>query len=56
MLNTSGCAFSYARCEEILSASRDKLETVAQYLLAHETMERESFLAVFEDQPAGDEI
>ncbi len=47
---------AYARCEEILSASRDKLETVAQYLLAHETMERESFLAVFEDQPAGDEI
>ena len=38
---------AYARCEEILRANRDKLETVAKYLLEHETMEREAFLAVF---------
>ena len=31
----------------ILTEQRDKLETVAQYLLAHETMERADFLAVF---------
>ena len=35
------------RCEEILRRERDKLETVAKYLLEHETMEREAFLAVF---------
>ena len=38
---------AYQRCEEILRRERDKLETVAQYLLEHETMEREAFLAVF---------
>ena len=40
-------ARAYARCQEILEASRDKLDTVAAYLLEHETMEREAFLAVF---------
>ena len=38
---------SRSRCEAILTGQRDKLETVAQYLLAHETMERADFLAVF---------
>ena len=38
---------AYARCEAILTEQRDKLETVARYLLEHETMEREDFLAVF---------
>ena len=38
---------AYARCEAILTEQRDKLETVARYLLEHETMEREAFLAVF---------
>ena len=40
-------AASRGRCEAILTEQRDKLETVAQYLLAHETMERADFLAVF---------
>ena len=40
-------AESRSRCEAILTGQRDKLETVAQYLLAHETMERADFLAVF---------
>ena len=40
-------AESRSRCEAILTEQRDKLETVAQYLLAHETMERADFLAVF---------
>ena len=30
--------------------NRDKLETVAKYLLEHETMERDEFLAVFRTQ------
>ena len=42
---------AYARCEEILTAGRDKLEAVAQYLLAHETMEQDAFLAVFREEP-----
>ena len=40
-------AASRSRCEAILTEQRDKLEAVAQYLLAHETMERADFLAVF---------
>ena len=40
-------AASRGRCEAILTEQRDKLEAVAQYLLAHETMERADFLAVF---------
>lgn len=49
---------AYARCEEILQGSRDKLETVAQYLLEHETMEREAFLAVFGETalPSADHV
>ena len=38
---------AYSRCQEILTAQRDKLDAVAHYLLEHETMEREAFLAVF---------
>ena len=40
-------AESRGRCEAILTEQRYKLEAVAQYLLAHETMERADFLAVF---------
>ena len=40
------------RCEQILRDDRDKLETVASYLLEHETMEQEAFLAVFGEAPA----
>ena len=38
---------AYRRCQDILEAQRDKLEQVAQYLLEHETMERDAFLTVF---------
>ena len=38
---------AYDRCEEILKEQRQALDTVAQYLLEHETMERSEFLAVF---------
>ena len=38
---------SYARCEALLSSHRAQLDAVAHYLLEHETMEREAFLAVF---------
>ncbi|WP_295584140.1 ATP-dependent zinc metalloprotease FtsH [uncultured Oscillibacter sp.] len=38
---------AYHRCEEILKQQRDALDTVAKYLLEHETMERSEFLAVF---------
>ena len=44
-------ADAYDRCERILNDNRDKLEAVASYLLEHETMEREAFLAVFGEQP-----
>ena len=43
-------AAAYGRCEALLSAQRDKLESVAQYLLENETMGREAFLAVMEDK------
>ncbi len=44
-------AAAYARCETILSASRKELDAVAQYLLDHETMEQDAFLAVFGEGP-----
>ncbi len=34
---------AYARCTEILSANRDKIEKIADYLLEHETMDRAAF-------------
>ena len=34
---------AYARCEEILTARREVLTAVAEYLLAHETMTGEEF-------------
>lgn len=37
---------AYARCEDILQARREQLDAVARYLLEHETMDREEFLAV----------
>ena len=44
---------AYSRCQEILTAQRDKLDAVAHYLLEHETMERDAFLTVFgETAPA----
>ena len=41
--------------QEILQRDRAQLETVARYLLDHETMDRAAFLAVFgEAEPSGD--
>jgi len=34
---------AYARCTEILTENREKLEQIAQFLLEHETMSREEF-------------
>ncbi|WP_308588685.1 ATP-dependent zinc metalloprotease FtsH [uncultured Oscillibacter sp.] len=38
---------AYTQCETILKRLRPQLDAVAAYLLEHETMEREAFLAVF---------
>ncbi|MBQ6249920.1 MAG: ATP-dependent zinc metalloprotease FtsH, partial [Oscillospiraceae bacterium] len=40
---------AYARCTDLLSAHRPELEAVAQYLLAHETMDGDIFRAVFDE-------
>ena len=37
---------AYGRCEEILKEHRKQLDSVARYLLEHETMEREAFVDV----------
>ena len=46
-------ADAYSRCEAILRDQRTQLETVARYLLDHETMEQEAFYAVFGETPPG---
>lgn len=38
---------AYACCQSILEGQRQELDAVAQYLLEHETMEQDAFLAVF---------
>jgi len=43
---------AYSRCQDILEQQREALETVAQYLLEHETMDQAAFLAVFGEKPA----
>ena len=40
-------ADGYARCTEILKRDREKLQTVANFLLEHETMTAEEFETVF---------
>ncbi len=37
---------AYRRCESLLAEHRKQLDGVAQYLLEHETMERDAFLSV----------
>ena len=41
---------AYAQAEKILKRDRRQLDTVAEYLLAHETMDAQDFLAVFSDK------
>ena len=43
---------AYAKCREILGRDRDKLETVAQFLLEHETMDAGQFQMVYDDPAA----
>ena len=38
---------AYERCEDILTRDRAQLVTVAEFLLAHETMSAQEFEAVF---------
>jgi cell division protease FtsH len=42
---------AYRRCTELIDANRGKLEQVADFLLAHNTMSRPQFEAVMTDQP-----
>ena len=44
---------AYAQAEKILKRDRGQLDTVAEYLLAHETMDAQDFLAVFSDKTQG---
>ena len=41
---------AYERAEKILKEDRRHLDTVAEYLLAHETMDAQDFLAVFSEK------
>ena len=45
---------AYARCHEILERDRDKLELVAKFLLAHETMDAKQFQLAYDDPAALD--
>ena len=47
---------AYAKCKEILQRDRDKLETVARFLLEHETMDAAQFKLIYDEcAPAGDQ-
>ena len=43
---------AYAKCQEILKRDSDKLELVARYLLAFETMDADTFQLVYDDPRA----
>ena len=45
---------AYERCRDILRRDRDKLELVAQYLLAHESMDAAQFQLAYDDPAALD--
>ena len=47
---------AYKKCREILTAHMDKLEFVAQYLLAHETMDGDQFKAAMEGEVTFEEL
>lgn len=42
---------AYDRCSDLLNAHRQQLDAVAQFLLEHETMERDEFESVFSGKP-----
>ncbi len=42
---------AYDKCNELLTANRDKLDAVAEFLLKHENMTGDQFRAVMEDTP-----
>lgn len=43
-------AHGYARCMEILKREQDRLQTVADFLLEHETMTAEEFESVYTEK------
>ena len=45
---------AYGRCEEILKGQRVRLDAVAEYLLEHETMDREAFLNILNAEEASE--
>jgi cell division protease FtsH len=45
----------YARARQILTENRDKMDRVAQALLERESLTREEFLALLQDEPAATE-
>lgn len=47
---------AYKKCREILTAHKDKLEFVAQYLLARETMDGDQFKAAMEGDVTFEEL
>ncbi len=49
-------ARAYAKCREILTAHKDKLEFVAQYLLSRETMDGDQFKAAMEGDVTPEEL
>ena len=46
---------AYHRCTDILSANRDKLTQIAEFLLVHETMSRGQFEACMKGEPIPEE-
>jgi cell division protease FtsH len=45
----------YARARQILTENRDKMDRVAQALLERESLTREEFLALLQDEPSATE-
>lgn len=49
-------AEAYKRCEAVLTANREQLNAVAEYLLRNETMDGETFLKVYNGEQVEDKI